>query len=95
MIKIKNEPEHIQFAELVKRLETSGDYLTRKYYFNKLKEELLAEMEIEDIEAENFISHTNSEHHQIKEHLQRLNLIKFNSPEWGHEFSLLKNFIEH
>lgn len=77
------------------KVESSQDYFRRLELFNRVKTQLIEHMmgeertiytrfrhDIQEPQTEQLVELSDREHHQIKEYLQRLNLINFGSNDW-------------
>jgi thiamine pyrophosphate-dependent acetolactate synthase large subunit-like protein len=67
-----------------------GVFLREKLY-NALKSVLITQMKLEEKTISQLAYLSVREHHAIKEHLQRLNLMNIESNNWLKEFKSLKN----
>lgn len=103
----KIQEEHKELNELLDQVENSRDYFRRLELFNRVKIQLVAHMAGEektiytrfshDIKAptsEKLVQISEREHHEIKEYLQRLNLINFGSTDWLGVFKLFKDTVK-
>lgn len=105
MTKIRDE--HKELNDLLDQVENSQDYFRRLELFNRVKAQLVAHMAGEertiytrfrhDVKApatEKLVQVSDREHHEIKEFIQRLNLINFGSPQWIEVFKSFKETVK-
>lgn len=105
LAKIQNE--HHELLGLLEKVESSQDYFRRLELFNKVKSLLVDHMvdeeqsiytkfrnDVKEPQTEKLVQSSDREHHQIKEYLQRLNLINFGRKNWLDMFKLFKETIK-
>lgn len=105
LTKIHNE--HQELYELLDQVESSQDYFRRLELFNRVKSQLVEHMtgeertiytrfrhDIQEPKADRLVQLSDREHHQIKEYLQRLNLINFGSNDWLDVFKSFKDTVK-
>lgn len=95
----KIQLEHDLLIRQFEKIETSNDYFERVQLFKQVKVELVNHMDGEEHTIYPRLHHqrlsqlSDREHHEIKEYLQRLNLINFGSDNWLNVFSRLKEIV--
>lgn len=105
LTKIQNE--HHELFDLLAKVESSQDYFRRLELFNQIKSQLVDHMigeeksiytrfrtDIKEPQTEQLVQSSDREHHQIKEYLQRLNLINFGSKNWLDMFKLFQDVVK-
>jgi hypothetical protein len=103
----KIQEEHQELFDLLDKIEKSQDYFRRLELFNRVKSTLIEHMngeertiynrfrhDIQVPQAEKLVQSSDREHHQIKEYLQRLNLINFGSLDWIEMFKTFKDAVQ-
>lgn len=103
----KIREEHEEMNHLLNQVENSKDYFQRLELFNKVKSILVAHMTAEektiykrfrhDVQApasKELARLSDREHHEIKEYIQRLNLINFGSNDWLAVFKSFKETVK-
>lgn len=104
----KIQEEHRELNHLLDQVENSKDYFRRLELFNRVKTLLVDHMAAEektiykrfrqDVQAptsEIVVQSSDREHHEIKEYIQRLNLINFGSNDWLDVFKSFKDNVIH
>lgn len=104
----KLREEHMELMNMLDQLETSKDYFRRMELFNKVKAILVSHMgseertiysrlrdDISNGTADKLVQLSDLEHHEIKEYLQRLNLINFGSNDWLGMFRTFKTIVKN
>lgn len=92
--------EHKKLFQLLDQVESSKDYFLRLELFNRVKLLIVAHMIAEEraiysrFRKKALIKLSDREHHDIKEYLQRLNLINFGSNEWLDVFKHFRFIVE-
>jgi hypothetical protein len=94
----KINEEHFKIRQLMKSVKESIDIEIKKYAFTVLKHELIEHMVGEEKSLYRYIQrlsldHT-YDHHEIKECLQRLNLMKMTDEEWDRAYQYLCQAVE-
>ncbi len=103
----KIQDEHQELYDLLDQVEGSQDYFRRLELFNRVKSLLVEHMygeektiyarfrqDIQEPQVEQLVELSDREHHQIKEFLQRLNLINFGSNDWIDVFKFFKDSVK-
>lgn len=99
--------EHREIAELLSKIEEADSPKKRRELFLEVKSKLVPHMEgeeqtlyahlkndVHDELAEEIAEDADLEHHEIKEYLQRLNLMHPDTKEWLKEFHSFKEHVE-
>lgn len=99
--------EHADIMNHMMLVEASSDVKLKNALYSSLKSKLVEHMEGEEYSiynrfredvpnntAQKLIKASDTEHHQIKEYLQRLNLLDINGKEWPRVFSEFKEFVK-
>ena len=90
--------EHIKIISLIAQLRETQNPSKRMNIFQNLKQELLGHMTSEEKALYQYLNLKDGkkhyDHHEIKEGLQRLNLIEISEDRWVETFKQFSHFVE-
>lgn len=103
----KIHDEHSLIMSHIQMIEACRDFAEKNNLYQHLKSEIMEHLTgleksiyrhlSEDIRKESareIADKSHQEHHQIKEYLQRLNLLNIDNQEWPRTFSELKHLLQ-